>query len=221
MARMKANYPDWVMKHKTKGRYINFVPPDKYYLYEAHSVRDKETGKIIRICDGYLGRITETDGLILSKKKRPPEDHSVHTLEYGFSYVIRRTTDRIRSALCSSYHKNGTIIYALSILNYMYGFYDESLFRQSYLSVIFPDAEYPSSLSASFTAAVERGTRMISEIMNDHFHDSLSNVRAYSSSVAVIQTDNSYSLPDIPDHTKALLQKYRIRLGEDIHAKNR
>ena len=45
MARMKANYPDWVMKHKTKGRYINFIPPDKYYLYEAHSVRDKETGR--------------------------------------------------------------------------------------------------------------------------------------------------------------------------------
>jgi hypothetical protein len=62
---------------------------------------------------------------------------------------------------------------------------------------------------------------MISEIMNDHFHASLNNVRAYSSSVTVIHTDNSYSLPDIPDHTKALLQKYRIRLGEDINAKNR
>lgn len=221
MARVKANYPDWVMKHKTKGRYVNFVPPDKYYLYEAHSVRDKDTGKIKRICDGYLGRITEKDGLILSKKKRPPEDHTVHTLEYGFSYVIRKTTDRIRSALCSSYSENGSIIYALSILNYMYGFYDESLFSQSYLSVVFSDSEYPSSLSASLTAAVERGTRMITETMKKQFHENLNSVRAYSSCIAVIHTNNSYSLPDIPDHTKVLLQKYRIRLGDDINAKNR
>lgn len=221
MARVKANYPDWVMKHKTKGRYVNFVPPDKYYLYEAHSVRDKDTGKIKRICDGYLGRITEKDGLILSKKKRPPEDHTVHTLEYGFSYVIRKITDRIRSALCSSYPGNGTIIYALSILNYMYGFYDESLFSQSYLSVVFSDSEYPSSLSASLTAAVERGTRMITETMKKQFHENLNSVRAYSSCIAVIHTNNSYSLPDIPDHTKVLLQKYRIRLGDDINAKNR
>ncbi len=51
------------MKFKKKGTYINKVG-DKYYLYAAHSERVKGTNKVKRVSDGYLGRITETDGLI-------------------------------------------------------------------------------------------------------------------------------------------------------------
>ncbi len=73
-----ANYPDWVMKHKKKGTYIN-RSNDKYYLYAAHSERIKGTKKVKRISDGYLGRITEEDGLI------PPKDNvsgNVEVFEY-------------------------------------------------------------------------------------------------------------------------------------------
>jgi len=49
-------YPDWVMKHKEKGTYINKVG-DKYYLYKVHSERIKGTGKVRRVSDGYLGNI--------------------------------------------------------------------------------------------------------------------------------------------------------------------
>lgn len=34
----KTIYPDWVLKHKKPGTYINKVG-DKYYLYAAHSER--------------------------------------------------------------------------------------------------------------------------------------------------------------------------------------
>ena len=43
MPRKQADYPDWVMKYKEKGTYINKVG-DKYYLYAAHSERVKGTG---------------------------------------------------------------------------------------------------------------------------------------------------------------------------------
>ena len=65
MPRKPADYPDWVMKYKKKGTYINKVG-DKYYLYAAHSERVKGTDKVRRVSDGYLGRITEKDGLIPS-----------------------------------------------------------------------------------------------------------------------------------------------------------
>ncbi len=68
MAKPKSDYPDWVLQHKKKGTYINKVG-DKYYLYAAHSERVRETGKIRRVCDGYLGRITEKDGFIPAKDK--------------------------------------------------------------------------------------------------------------------------------------------------------
>lgn len=41
----KSNYPDWVMKYKSKGVYVNKVG-DKYYLYRAHCVYDKKTKKM-------------------------------------------------------------------------------------------------------------------------------------------------------------------------------
>ena len=65
MPRKEADYPDWVMKYKKKGTYINRVG-DKFYLYAAHSERIKGTDKVRRVSDGYIGRITEKEGLIKS-----------------------------------------------------------------------------------------------------------------------------------------------------------
>ena len=220
MTRVKATYPEWVMKYKTKGHYINFVKPDKYYLYKAHSVRDKETGKVVRVCDGYVGRITEKDGLILSKKNRPPEDHSIRTLEYGFSYVIRNSTEGIRKGLNTSYKKNGDLVYVLSILNYMYGYYDPDVLKSSYLSVVFSHVRYPSSLSDSLSAGVERGARMIADKMRRTFPDHTEVLKAYTSPLCVIFTAGTYTLATIPSYTEDFLKRFEIRLGDDINAKN-
>ena len=54
-----ADYPEWVLKHKKKGTYVNFQN-GKYYLYAAHSERVPGTNKVKRVSDGYLGRISET-----------------------------------------------------------------------------------------------------------------------------------------------------------------
>lgn len=45
MPRKTAEYPDWVMKYKKKGTYIN-KNGDMYYLYAAHSERIKGTNKV-------------------------------------------------------------------------------------------------------------------------------------------------------------------------------
>ena len=79
------NYPEWVLKHKKKGTYIN-VANGKYYLYAAHSERVPGTSKVRRVCDGYLGRITEKEGLI------PPRDKVkgeiiVYEYEIGRAHV--------------------------------------------------------------------------------------------------------------------------------------
>lgn len=64
------SYPEWVLKHKKKGTYINKVG-NNYYLYAAHSEHIPGTAnKSRRICDGYLGKITEKDGFIFINKNR-------------------------------------------------------------------------------------------------------------------------------------------------------
>ena len=78
-------YPDWVLKHKIKGTYINRVD-DKYYLYATHSERILGTKKVKRVSDGYLGRITEKDGLIPSKDKVSSD---ILVYEYGRSWGVR------------------------------------------------------------------------------------------------------------------------------------
>ena len=59
-----ANYPDWVMKYKKPGLYVN-KSGDKYRLYKGHC--EYRNGKPVRVVDEYLGTITEADGLIPSK----------------------------------------------------------------------------------------------------------------------------------------------------------
>ena len=79
-----ANYPDWVMVHKKKGTYINCVN-GKYYLYAAHSERVPGTKKVRRVSDGYIGRITQEDGLIPARDKVTGE---VCVYEYGLCMTI-------------------------------------------------------------------------------------------------------------------------------------
>ncbi len=84
-----ANYPDFVLKYKTKGIYVNKVG-DNYYLYKAHC--ERINGKNIRISDGYVGKVTEKDGLIPSKGI---VSSNIMVYEYGFYYFIYLLTENI------------------------------------------------------------------------------------------------------------------------------
>ena len=116
MPRKPADYPDWVMKYKKKGTYINKVG-DKYYLYAAHSERIKGTDKVRRVSDGYLGRITEKDGFIPAKKILRSAPVS---FELGLSFFIISQTTDILNGLKKSYRRNGELIYCCSILSFIY-----------------------------------------------------------------------------------------------------
>ena len=74
-------YPDWVLKHKTKGTNISCIK-GKYYLYTVTSKWDKEKGRSQKITKGYLGRITE-DGIIPPKRLNVIKKPNVTVKEYG------------------------------------------------------------------------------------------------------------------------------------------
>ena len=221
MSRPSPDYPAWVLKYKTKGTYINFVKPDKYYLYAAHSERIKGTDKVRRVSDGYIGRITEKDGLILSKKNRPPEDLNLYLLEFGLSHVVLSVSAHIRTGLNRSYKNNGDWIYVMSVLAYVhYGIYSDELLACSYLSVVFPDIEEPKRKTQSVLAGIERGTRMIADVMQRTFGDDLNEVKAYASSVGVIRKGSSFELSHIAPHASELFKKYQIEMEINHNAKD-
>ena len=89
-------YPEWVLRHKTKGTNISCIN-GKYYLYEVSSVWSKEKKRAQKITKRYLGRITE-DGLIAPKVKRERIVASVSVKEYGASSAISKLGNDIFNA---------------------------------------------------------------------------------------------------------------------------
>ena len=201
-----ADYPDWVMKYKEKGTYINRVG-DKYYLYAAHSERVKGTGKVRRVCDGYLGRITENDGLI------PPKDKvqsDVVSYEFGWSFAILSVTSSIHAGLRKTFVKQGDLVYTCSILSYIYGFHLPNLFHASYLSLHFRDITYPESFTQAQLCGIERGTRMISDTVRRTFSSDLDAAMAYFSLVRLVKVNGKLYCSQLLPQAESLSLKYSI-----------
>lgn len=210
-----ADYPEWVLKHKVKGTYINKVG-DKYYLYAAHSERIKGTNKVRRISDGYLGRITENDGLIPPKNKI---SSSPCSYELGNSFLILYFTNEIIEGMCRSFRKNGRLLYVCSVLNCIYGFYSIDFFQNSYLHFIFQDIIFPSSFPANQQTAIERGTRMIQDKLSTKFGTDMALVLAAFSDIRLIEITGAFYCSKLSSQVLTLSKKYNISWENELWQK--
>lgn len=202
-----ADYPDWVLKHKKPGTYINVVK-GKYYLYVAHSERIKGTDKVRRVSDGYLGRITEEDGLIPPKDKvnEPPV-----VLEYGMSATVLTICEKIHKGLRRSFTKAGDLVMAASILSYLYGTYDSLLFKQSYLSQRFPDLDFDAVVTKPQEFGIERGQLMIRDAMKSHFGEDLDSAMLLFPLVYMVSINGRIYRSAEPEATRELRLKYNLK----------
>lgn len=154
-----ANYPEWVLKHKKKGTYINCVN-GKYYLYAAHSERVPGTKKVRRISDGYIGRITEEDGLIPSRDKIAGD---VVVYEYGLHITALKISGDILKGMRREFRTSAERVLVTGILLANGGAGDEEVFKTSYLSVIYPDMNYNRELTEKQRIGAERCARMVND----------------------------------------------------------
>lgn len=202
-----ADYPDWVMKYKDKGTYINYVT-GKYYLYAAHSERVPGTKKVNRICDGYLGRITEEDGLI------PPKDKvagNVTVLEYGLSTLLLSVCSNIHKGLRKTFTKNGDFVMVAAILSFIYGKYDDRLFRHSYLSMRFPELDFKIPPTQAQASGIDRGFRMIKDTMLRIFGEDLQDVLIHFGHLYKVNVNGKLYLSEESNEIQILKQKYGIK----------
>lgn len=212
MPRKQADYPDWVTKHKTKGTYINKVG-DKYYLYAAHSERVKGTGKVKRVCDGYIGRITEDEGLIPARNslKSPPE-----SFEIGLSFAIIYMTSDIASGLRKSYRKNGELIYCCSILSFIYGTYSAGLYEGSYIGIRFPGMLIPTTPAPAIATGIERGLRMLEDTLSKRLSDDYKQFLALFPDIRLIKADGSYYLAGLKEEALGISERYGIKWEDQL-----
>ena len=210
-----ADYPDWVLAHKTKGTYVNKVG-EKYYLYAAHSQRIPGTKKVKRICDGYLGRITQEQGLI------PPKDKvtgPVYSYEYGLSSLTLSLCRNIHKGLRRSFVVNGDFIMAASILMFLYGLYSEELFQHSWLSLHFSGLCFPKEITPQQQNGIQRGFLMISDTMTRWFGEDLALVRASFSMVTLFSANGRLYCCELPTSVNTWREQYSLDWRPDLWQK--
>lgn len=205
-----ANYPEWVMKYKEKGTYINCVK-GKYYLYSAHSERVPGTKKVKRICDAYLGRITEEDGLIQPKDK---VEGTITVFEYGLSTLILSVCSNIHKGLRKTFTKNGDFVMAAAILSFIYGKYDGNIFQYSYISMRFPELDFKAPLTDAQASGIDRGFRMIKDTMIRIFAEDMQDVMLHFSHLYKVNVNGKLYTTEESDELKGLKQKYKIELED-------
>jgi hypothetical protein len=57
-------YPDWVLKHKGPGMYVQKKDEDTYRIYRGHSERRPGKAYPVLVTDEYIGTITREAGLV-------------------------------------------------------------------------------------------------------------------------------------------------------------
>lgn len=201
-----ANYPDWVMKYKDKGTFINYSN-GKYYLYSAHSERVPGTDKVKRIYDEYLGRITEEKGLIPPKDKVSGE---VFVLEYGLSATIISLCKDIYSGFRRNFKDRADFVMVCSILSVIYGKYSEEIFKLSYLSIRFPDVDFSKDPTANQLTAIERGTRMINDTLFERFKSDKQDILLHFQHVYKVKINNRFYISNKSNMVENLTKKYNI-----------
>jgi len=206
-----ADYPDWVLKHKAKGTYINYVK-GKYYLYAAHSERVPGTKKVKRICDGYLGRITEYEGLIPVKDK---VSDTIKVMEYGVSSLLLGVCSNIHKGLRRTFTKNGDFIMVASLLCFIYGKYSEILYHQSFLSTRFPYLDFKNPLTEAQIYGIDRGVRMIKDNAQRVFGEDLQDILFHFGHIYKVNVNGKLYLSEETDEIKMYRQKYNLEM-EDV-----
>lgn len=199
-----ADYPDWVLKYKKKGTYINYVN-GRYYLYAAHSERIPGTNKVRRVCDGYIGRITKEDGLISARDKISGD---ITVFEYGLSMTAFVLCKNIYSAFRREFKENAGFVMVSSILSAIYGHCSQELYEQSCLYLEFPSLNMDKVPTEKQKLGIERGRRMVLDVLKKTFGDDMETAFWHLARVYKVKINNRFYVSKILPAARELIQKY-------------
>jgi len=202
------NYPDWVMAHKKKGTYINFVN-GKYYLYAAHSERIPGTKKVRRVSDGYIGRITQEEGLILARDKVAGD---VCVYEYGLCMTVLNICDNLVTGFRREFRSATDFVLVSSILWETSGKCDRETFEGSYLSIKYPEVNICKEPTDKQRTGIERGRRMVADMMSRRFGEELPEARERLSKIYMVKINSRFYRSKISVEANKWLKKHTIEL---------
>lgn len=217
MSNKSSNYPDWVLKYKEKGTFVNKSVSKNgtvsYYLYRGHSEREKGTGKVKRIVDGCIGKITEKDGLIPARHRLPDK---ARLKEFGRSRICVYFTEYMLPGMQKTYGSDAEKVYVAAILFYIYGTWSYSLYASSWLCLRYPDVLSEADEGRVPDAGVQRTASMITYAMEKKLGQELPEAMAYCSMICLIETKGSLSCSFVPGPVSEISDRLGITWKEEL-----
>jgi len=204
-----ADYPEWVLAHKKKGTYINRVG-DKYYLYAAHSERVPGTNKVKRVHDGYIGRITEQDGLIPTRDK---VQGTVIVYEYGLCMTLLGLCDRVHKGLRREFRSAADWILVAGLLTVAYGDCLQDTYQWSFLSVRFPGLDMDKTLTDKQRFGLTRCVRMATDVSLSRFGENAPAIMARLARICRVSVNGRLYAPELSATMKEWLNLQGIDWG--------
>lgn len=136
-------FPDWVLKHKTKGVEVRNIKGN-YYLYSVHSVRDPVRGRPKKVTDKYLGRVTP-EGLVKPRHERDlGEGFSVK--EYGASALILQECEDLLSPVKLEFPREWREVFSFAMMRLIHNSAIKNL-QHHYMSSFLPETLGDAHLS--------------------------------------------------------------------------
>lgn len=103
---------------------------------------------------------------------------------------------------------------AASILSFIYGKYNDILFRYSYLSIRFPKLDFKTPPTQAQVSGIDRGLRMIRDTMLHVFREDLQDIMLHFSHLHKVNVNGKLYATEESDELKGLKQKYKIELED-------
>lgn len=197
------DYPDWVLKYKEHNKEIRLLN-NKYYLYQVHTIRTD--GKVKKITDKYLGRIT-VDGLIPPIIKHI--DYSVK--EYYSTCFVFSICSNVITYIIDKYPVKSDEYLPICFLNVLFN-YDLVKWNKSYLSILFPNVKL-----IKHTKKVNEELDKITSMMKYHIDRFLNNTSLPDffnsiNDLYMVGVKDSWTLAKVSEETLQTLNKYKIDL---------
>lgn len=201
-----ADYPDWVMKYKTKGIYIKKTK-NGYSLYRGHSERVPGKKYPVLKCDEYLGLVTEKDGLIPSS---PPVKPGIKVKTYGLEYIAENCCSILRIPLRKK-KMDEKYIYSHALLSFQREdnafLYDSSIFRLWY-----GELDYGRKATYEEEATIDRLKKQIRAKFVSALGEDWKEAAGLLSSIYAVFVNERWLLSEVPSTLKGILSSHNLEL---------
>ncbi len=163
-------YPDWVLKQKTKGTEIRNIGSN-YYLYKIRSEWDKDKKRAKKITEKYLGKITQ-EGLIKPKHERLIQvQKNICVKEFGASQFITTQSQDIIQQLKETFPDIWKEIFAFAVFRFFSASplkNVQSHYHSSYLSEIIHDARVSSRTLSNILQSIGKQRTLIKNFLSKY-----------------------------------------------------